>query len=308
MFVVRYKKIFFGLTLLITIAAIAAMVTFGFNVGIDFKGGSLLEVSYPKAAENTTLRPNVDAVKTRIDALNLGNYSVRPSSDDRFVVRTKNLSLEEKNKLVQALTVGSSVPKEEQFTTIGPIAGKELRNKAFVAIVVAILGIVLFVTFAFRKVSEPVASWKYGVATIVALVHDVIVPAGFFVAWTHWFGGEIDLLFVTALLAILGYSVHDTIVVFDRVRENLRINRDRRLREDFETTVGKSISQTFGRSINTSLTIFLVLVALYFIGGESTRDFALVLLVGVIAGTYSSIFLANPLLVWFARLGKKNTQ
>lgn len=301
MFVVRYKNIFFGITLILTIAAIAAMAVFGFTVGIDFKGGSLLEVAY-----NTQVapRPALEVVKQNIDTLNIGAYSVRPSGDNEYVVRTRTLSLPEKTGVLKALTVGKAVPQETQFTTIGPVAGKELRNKAFVGIAVAILGIVLFVTFAFRKVSQPVASWKYGVATIIALVHDVLIPTGFFVAWSHWFGGEIDLLFVTALLAILGYSVHDTIVVFDRVRENLRVNNERRLREDFETTVGKSVSQTFGRSINTSLTIFLVLAALYILGGESTRDFALVLLVGVIAGTYSSIFLANPLLVLFARFGK----
>jgi preprotein translocase SecF subunit len=139
-------------------------------------------------------------------------------------------------------------------------------------------------------------------------VHDVIVPTGVFILFTHFHGGEIDLLFVTAILAILGYSVHDTIVVFDRVRENLRINHDTRTNEDFETTVGKSVSQTFGRSINTSLTIFLVLVALYFIGGETTRNFAFVLLVGVIVGTYSSIFLASPLLVTLGKMKGKGGQ
>lgn len=301
MFVVRYKNIFFGFTLILTIAAIAAMVVYGFNIGIDFKGGSLLEVKYNS---QIAPRPSLEVVQRNIGALNIGTYSVRPSGDNEYVVRTRTLSIPEKATVLKALTVEKAVPQETQFTTIGPVAGKELRNKAFVGIAVAILGIVLFVTFAFRKVSQPVASWKYGVATIIALVHDVLVPTGFFVAWSHWFGGEIDLLFVTALLAILGYSVHDTIVVFDRVRENLRVNSERRIREDFDTTVGKSVSQTFGRSINTSLTIFLVLAALYVLGGESTRDFALVLLVGVIAGTYSSIFLANPLLVLFAKFGK----
>ena len=163
----------------------------------------------------------------------------------------------------------------------------------------------LFITFAFRKVSYPVASWKYGLSTIVALAHDVIIPTGVFIVWTHFHGGEIDLLFVTALLAILGYSVHDTIVVFDRVRENLRLGGNAKSKETFEQTVGASVTQTFGRSINTSLTIFLALVALYFIGGASTRDFAFVLLVGVITGTYSSIFVASPLLVTLEKLQSK---
>jgi preprotein translocase subunit SecF len=167
---------------------------------------------------------------------------------------------------------------------------------------VVIICIVLFITFAFRKVSEPVASWKYGLATVVALAHDVVIPTGIFIVWSHFKGGEIDLLFVTALLAILGYSVHDTIVVFDRVRENLRTSHGK---ISFIDTVGQSLTQTFGRSINTSLTIFLALIALYFFGGEATKNFAFVLLVGVVAGTYSSIFVASPLLVTLNNFQKK---
>jgi preprotein translocase subunit SecF len=164
--------------------------------------------------------------------------------------------------------------------------------------------IVLFVTFAFRKVSKPVSSWKYGFATIIALFHDVIIPTGVFVFLGHFKGIEIDLLFVTGLLAILGYSVHDTIVVFDRVRENLKVNRDTGIKEEFDITVGKSVHQTFGRSINTSLTIFITLLALYLVGSGATKDFALLLIVGIIVGTYSSIFVASPLLVTFQKLQK----
>ncbi len=306
MFVARYRKIFFVISTLLTLGAIVAMIVFGFNFGIDFKGGSLLEVSYAQNADGSGTRPALENVQKKIDTLGFGGYSVRPSGDNSFIARTKEINPEEKKKLLIALSAdGKTFPKEERFNSIGPVVGNELKNKAFVAIAVVIIAIVLFVTFAFRKVSEPVSSWKYGFVTILALVHDVIVPTGVFILFAHYHGGEIDLLFVTAILAILGYSVHDTIVVFDRVRENLRLNRENRSKEDFETTVGKSVSQTFGRSINTSLTIFLVLVALYFIGGETTRNFAFVLLVGVIAGTYSSIFIASPLLITLEKFGKK---
>jgi preprotein translocase subunit SecF len=302
MFVVQYRKTFFALSALLTIAAIVVMFMYGFNFGIDFKGGSILEVSYAQNAE----RPAIEAVKHNIDALNIGGYLVQPSGSDRYVVKTREIDQAEKGKLLAALSAdGTTLPKEERFNTIGPVVGNELKNKALIAIVIVILCIVLFITFAFRKVSKPVSSWKYGFVTILALVHDVIVPTGVFILFTHFYAGEIDLLFVAAILAILGYSVHDTIVVFDRVRENLRINRDARITEDFETTVGKSVSQTFGRSINTSLTIFLVLLALYFVGGETTRNFSLVLLVGVIVGTYSSIFLASPLLVTLGTMKEK---
>lgn len=298
MFVIKYRKIFFTITILLTAFSIFALFYYGLNFGIDFKGGSILEVSYANS------RPATEVVKANLDKLDLGEYSIRPSGDLSFILRTKAILPDKKNAVETALTIGNSIPKEDRFNTIGPVVGKELQNKAFVAIGAVILCIVLFVTFAFRKVSEPVPSWKYGMATIIALAHDVLVPAGIFVVFAQFHGGEIDILFVTALLAILGYSVHDTIVVFDRVRENLKINREVRNREDFETTVGRSVAQTFGRSINTSLTIFLVLVALYFIGGESTRNFAFVLVVGVIAGTYSSIFLASPLLVTLEKLKK----
>lgn len=305
MFVIKYKKIFFSITILLTILSVLSFFVFGLNFGIDFAGGSVLEVSYKNIGEVDNVRPAQESVKASLDELGLGEYSVRPSGDEKFIIQTKSIGPEEKNKIIKALSINSSVPQEERFNSIGPVVGQELRNKSYVAISVAILAIVLFVTFAFRKVSKPVASWKYGLATIIALVHDVLIPAGVFVVFSHWYGGDIDLLFVTALLAILGYSVHDTIVVFDRVRENLREAHENRSKEDFETTVGQSITQTMGRSINTSLTIFLVLVALYYLGGEATRNFTFVLMVGIIAGTYSSIFLASPLLVLFEKIQKK---
>ena len=222
-------------------------------------------------------------------------------------MKTRELTVAEKTNIVSVLSKDPANPAVEQRSnTIGPTVGAELKNKAFLAIGLVVFFIVLFITFAFRKVSYPVASWKYGLATIIALAHDVLIPTGVFVVWMHFRGGEIDLLFVSAILAILGYSVHDTIVVFDRVREHLRVNQSSKTKETFAETVGKSVTETFGRSINTSFTIFLALVALYFIGGASTKDFAFVLLVGIIAGTYSSIFIASPLLVTLEGLQKKN--
>ena len=168
-----------------------------------------------------------------------------------------------------------------------------------------LLCILLFIAFAFRKVSQPVSSWVYGLIALVTLLHDVIVPVGFFAALGHFFGAEVDTLFVTAILTILGFSIHDTIVVFDRVRENLAINKERNRKEPFEDTAGRALNQTFVRSVNTSLTVLLTLLILYFLGPASTEIFALTLLVGIIAGTYSSIFLATPLLVWVEKRRSK---
>lgn len=301
MFIVNNRKFFFTLSAALVIGSIVAMFVFGLKLGIDFRGGSLLEVSY------ATSRPALDTVKPSLDKLALGNYVLAPAGDLNYTLKTRDLTPTEKTEVISALSpmdgVSINQAKEERFNSVGPVVGSQLKTKALIAILVVILCIVLFITFAFRKVSFPVASWKYGLATIVALAHDVVIPTGVFVTWIHFHGGEIDLLFVTAILAILGYSVHDTIVVFDRVRENLRETHGKG-KETFIETVGKSVTQTFGRSINTSLTIFLSLVALYFIGGESTKDFAFVLLVGVIAGTYSSIFVASPLLVTLEKLQK----
>jgi preprotein translocase subunit SecF len=292
MFVVTYRKLFYVLSVVLLLISFGAMYKFGFNFGIDFKGGAITEVSYPNG------RPEQEVLRTEVDKLALGNYILQPVGENLYSIRTRELTQAEQATLQQALSLnGQTEMKVEQFNSIGPSVGNELRRKAYIAIGIVMLCIVLFITFAFRKVSEPVASWKYGLATIVALLHDIVIPTGLFIIFIHYNGGEIDTLFVSALLAILGFSVHDTIVVFDRVRENLRINREERNRESFDITVGKSLNQTFGRSINTSVTIFLVLLALYVIGGETTRDFALVLIIGIIAGTYSSIFVASPLLV-----------
>jgi preprotein translocase subunit SecF len=300
MFVVRFRTLFYILSALLLAISIWAMTNYGFNFGIDFKGGAITEVSYPAG------RPTQEAVKSEVDKLTLGGYILQPTGEQNFVIRTRELTQTEKASLNNALSLnGANNFTEIRFNSIGPSIGNELRQKAYLAIGIVILCIVLFITFAFRKVSEPVASWKYGLATVVALVHDVIIPTGLFIIYIHYFGGEIDTLFVSALLAILGFSVHDTIVVFDRVRENLRENREHRRKENFTDTVGHSLSQTFGRSINTSLTIFLVLLALYLFGGESTRNFAFVLIIGIIAGTYSSIFVASPLLVTLHNLQSK---
>ena len=189
----------------------------------------------------------------------------------------------------------------KRLNSIGPILGKEAAIKSIISILIVIFCIIIFITFAFRKVSEPVSSWKYGFIAIIALLHDVMIPTGVFAVLGHYFGYEVDTLFVTALLVVLGFSIHDTIVVFDRVRENLNLARGYREKKEFDKMVGESISQTFTRSINTSLTTILALVALYIFGAESTRHFSLALIIGITVGTYSSIFIGSPLLVTFEK-------
>ncbi|MCR4279227.1 MAG: protein translocase subunit SecF [Candidatus Zambryskibacteria bacterium] len=299
MFFIRHRKIWFAFSTLLILVSFYAMFVYGFNLSIDFRGGTITEVRYDGE------RPNKDSLESAIGTLGLGGFSVRPSGEDSYVIRTKDLTEADRANLGTALSLSSSTYTIERQNTIGPTAGAELRSKAVKAIAVVVLMIVLFITFAFRKVSKPVGAWKYALVTIVALAHDVIIPTGIFVWLGYLAGFEIDLLFVSGLLAILGYSVHDTIVVFDRVRENLSINMEKNVKEEFETTVGKSVTQTLARSINTSLTTFILLLALYFFGPAATKQFSLLLGIGIIVGAYSSIFVASPLLVTLYKLQKK---
>jgi preprotein translocase subunit SecF len=219
-------------------------------------------------------------------------------------MKMRELSQEEKNGVIRALTSAGANPViVEKFNSIGPVVGNELRSKAYVAIAVVLFCIILFILFAFRKVRNPL---NYGIATIIALAHDVIIPTGIYVLWSQYTGAEIDLLFVSALLAILGYSVHDTIVVFDRVRENVLKNSGVKNGPSFEESVGVSVKETMARSINTSLTTAIMLLALYFIGGTATQNFAFILLTGIVVGTYSSIFIGSPLLVTLEKIRKTN--
>jgi len=290
MFIVKYRKIFFTISIITIALSFFAMATKGFNAGIDFKGGSLIEVSYDA-------RPTVETLTTALNNAGFEGSRIQMAGDSDVTVKTRALSETDRQKLTSTLAVKGTKMTEKQFSSIGPTIGAELRSKAWYAIILVMLGIVLFIAYAFRHVSEPISSWKYGMITTATLLHDIIVPAGVFL----WMGKEIDTLFVVALLSIMGISVHDTIVVFDRVRENLKL----RISNDFATTVGTSLRQTFTRSINTSLTVMLVLATLYFFGPASTKDFSLLLWMGIFVGTYSSVFVASPLLVVLERYSAK---
>lgn len=291
MFIILYRNIFFALTGLLILASLVAPFIFGLNIGTDFTGGALIEVRYDGG------RPATESVQAALTDAGLESVTVRGAGDDAYIIRAAPLSPEARTALPQALAGGTI----EKLTDIGPTVGKELRTKALLALVFVITGIVLYVAFVFRKVSKPISSWIYGLITIVTLLHDVIIPVGAFALFGYLWGAQVDILFVTALLTILGFSVHDTIVVFDRVRENLRDNQERNHKEPFENVVGRSIDQTFVRSINTSLSTLIALLALFFLGPESTQDFALTLVIGIVAGAYSSIAVATPLLVAVAK-------
>ncbi|TSC52816.1 MAG: hypothetical protein LiPW39_541, partial [Parcubacteria group bacterium LiPW_39] len=284
--VVGKRKIFYILSLALIGAGIFSIIFWGLHFGIDFRGGSLIEVDF------LNNRPEISAVKSKIAALDFGEAAVQPVADSGVIIRMKDLDEAAHQKVLQSLNTLSPI-EEKRFDSVGPVIGEELKQRAYLAITTVLILIVIYIALAFRKVSRPVASWKYGVAAVIALFHDIFIPTGIFSILGHYFGVEIDLLFVTGLLTILGFSVHDTIVVFDRIRENLH----KGVGNGFEETVNISINQTVTRSINTSLTVFLTLLAIYIFGGASTKYFALLLMIGIFFGTYSSIFMASSLLV-----------
>lgn len=302
MFVVRYRNIFFALTGIIIAISLGLFAAFGLVIGTDFTGGSLIEAQY------TGERPSQEALTQSLTDSGLEGFSVRGAGEDAYIIRSESLTNETREALTGALSVGGTYTANiERLTDIGPTVGAELRTKALLALTLVILGIVFYVAFAFRKVAEPISSWAYGFITIATLLHDVIVPVGAFALFGYLWGAPVDVLFVTAILTILGFSVHDTIVVFDRVRENLRINQEAHHKEDFELVVGRSIEQTFVRSINTSVTVLISLGALFFLGPTATQDFALTLIVGIVAGAYSSVVFATPLLVTWERWKTKRS-
>jgi preprotein translocase subunit SecF len=291
MFIVKYKKIFIGVSAALVVLSFVSMVVFGFNIGIDFKGGALAEVVYKDA------RPLQSDLSKPLEDLNFGAVLLQPTGELGYIVKTRDLNDAEHTALLKTLSQNEkSTLTELSFNSIGPTVGQELTRKAILAIVLTSFAIVCFIAFAFRKVSKPVSSWKYGFIAIVSLLHDVVIPVGIFVVLSHYYGAELDTLFVVAVLTILGLSVSDTIVIFDRIRENIR-SQISNSKMNFSEIVGKSLEQSYVRSICTSLTVILVLLALVFFGPVSTKYFALMLTAGMFFGTYSSIFLASPLLV-----------
>lgn len=284
-------KIMFFFSIGVMLIALTAAVYFGLNFGTDFKGGSLLEVEF-----NT--RPEVKALQEFLNQRNLGETNLSPLGERGVIFRMREINEQVHQQLLAGLTTDFGDLQEKRFSSIGAVIGKELREKSVVAISVVLIAIIIYIAFVFRKMSQVLSSWSMGLAAIAALAHDVIIPIGVFAVLGHYQGIEITAIFVAAILTVLGYSVSDTVVVFDRIRENvLRFGS----REKFAVIVHQSIMQTLTRSLNTTVTTLLSLIAIYFFGGESLKYFALALILGIFLGAYSSIFVASPILVWWSR-------
>lgn len=299
--IIQKRNLWLGISTAMFVAAVIAIYVWGFKLGIDFTGGSLQELRFNVA------RPTVTEVEdvlnsTKVGAL--GSLIVQPVGETDMILRFQDSSDEKHRQVLKSINElaltkvkkGDKAPnllvEETRFDMVGPSIGQDLRQKATSSTIWVLLAIILYITYSFRHVSKPIASWKYGLSAIIALAHDAVITLGVFAWLGHTYGTEINTPFVAAILTVIGYSVHDTIVVFDRTRENLPKSH-----EDFEGTINNSLNQTLGRSISTSFTVLLTLSAVLFFGGESIRSFVLALTIGIAVGTYSSIFVASPLLV-----------
>jgi len=285
----KYSKIYYTISGLLIIASIVSLAMFGLRFGIEFVGGSNMEIDFQNH------RPANEVIQNALKGFNLGQVTIQPTGSTGAILQFKGVDEATHQQVLAGLN--KLVPTtEKSFQYIGPSIGQELRNKTELAIFLALVAITLYISFAFRKVSKPVSSWKYGVTSLIALFHDVLIPIGIFSVLGKLYNVEITVPIVAALLTILGFSVHDTIVIFDRIRENIL----RRGMGQFEDTVNWSLTQTLGRSISTVVTVEFVLISLYFFGGETLKYFALALIIGITSGAYSSIFIASPLLVsWY---------
>jgi len=286
--IIGKRKIYYLISLLFIVPGILSILVFGLKLSPDFTGGSRMTILF----ENEVGKEQINFLNSTLENQKLKVISIEPSNN-LAIVRIPPVDEKQNEEIVNKINEKYEKATQEEFSTIGPVIGRETTNNAIKAVVFAALLVVIYVSFVFRKVPKPASSVRFGVSTVIALAHDVLVVFGVFAILGYFLSVELDALFVTALLTVIGFSVHDTIVVFDRIRENLNTNVD----DSFEKIVNDSILQTITRSLNTSVTVLFVLIALLVFGGESIRWFVVALAVGIVSGTYSSIFTASPVLV-----------
>lgn len=304
----KHRKIYFAFSGILIIASIIALLVFGLKPGIDFTGGSILEIEY--AGE----RISNEEVLEKLKEFNLGNIYIQQTGEKGIIIRMKDIDEEMHQQILAVLTqetvldeetgtlnINMGLAQEIRFESVGPVIGQELKDKTKIVVVVALLSMIIYIAWAFRRVQRPLRSWQYGIASVLALFHDILIPLGIFAILGRFYGIEISIPVITALLAVLGYSINNTVVVFDRIRENLLTRGD-----TFQETIDISLNQTLARQINTSLTTLFVAGAIFFLGGETLKYFALALILGICAGTYSSIFLAGPILVTWLKIRHKD--
>jgi len=295
MSLLKPAKFFLGLSTALVITSVILFIVPGPKLSIDFTGGTLMELRIP---EDTT-KDHISEVIAQFESdPALGNVAITTTKDSSVLLRMRDISNEEHLALLKYFQSEIGQVKEMQFTTIGPTVGESLKERSIWALTIASIAIVLYIAFVFRKIPRKLSPWRFGIVAVITLLHDVLITVGIFVIISHTTSFEFDTLFITALLTILGYSVNDTIVIFDRIRDNLG---DQGRKEDFASVADRSLSDSVTRSINTSASTLIMLCSLFILGSESVRWFVLALIVGTVIGTYSSLFLATPLLVYWKK-------
>ena len=292
----KFRKLFYVLSAILVGISLFSIISFGLNLAIDFTGGSVLTISFVSST------PNIDEMRVTLEDLEIGEFTLQTIGENSITLKTKAIDEATHQEVLTAIgTLGEIEEGSEGFESIGPVIGNELKQKTVVVLIVALLAILLYIAMSFRKVSKPVRSWVYGATSIIALFHDVLITLGILILLGRFYRVELTIPIVTAFLTIFGYSINDSVVVFDRLRENLGKSRG----EDFDKVVDKSLNQSLTRSVNTSFTTMLALLAIFFFGGASLRYFSLALLIGIGLGTYSSLFLATPLLASYLRFKER---
>ena len=292
--IIERWKIWFIISALIIVPGVYGLFAWGLNLGIDFSGGTLIEMQFPN-----NQKVELQQVKDVFDSQDVKNSQVSMTSGNSFLARTHMIDNDKFKSIKDEFAKKIGETKDLRYESVGPTISKDLTRKAVTALILASLMIVLYIAWAFRSVPKPLSSWKFGMAAVLALVHDLLTVIGIFAILGHFKGVEVDNLFITALLTILGFSVHDTIVVFDRIRENLKTTSG-----DLTYIANKSITETFSRSMNTSATVLFTLVALLLFGGTSIFWFVFALVIGIFIGTYSSIFIASVIVVLWHKKAK----
>lgn len=295
---VKYRKICFIFSGILIVGSLVCLIIFGLKLGIDFTGGSILELEFK------TVRPANQEIGESLKEFNLGEISIQPANEKGLILRMKDISEDVHQQIIQKLKAKGEL-EEKRFESIGPVIGQELKEKTKILTVISLLSIVFYIAIAFRKVQKPLSSWQYGIASLLMLSHDILIPLGVFALLGKFYQVQLTIPIICALLTIVGYAINNVVVVYDRLRENLLRGVFRDFVLGFEEAANKSINQTLTRQLNTSLTTLFPLIAIFFLGGETLKYFALTLILGIIAGTYSSIFLATPILVSWLKWRRK---
>jgi preprotein translocase subunit SecF len=293
----KFRKLFYIIALILVAGSIYSLATFKLNLGIDFTGGSVLETSFKGE------RPSINNIRENLNDLSFEELSIQPIGDNGVLLKIKETEDSDnlRNDVLNKLNEVGEIDKDSfEFRSIGPVIGNELKEKTKSVVILSLLAILIYIAWSFRKLTHPLASWQYGIAALFPLIFDTLIILGAFALFGKLYGVQVTIPVITALLAVLGYSINDTVVVFDRMRENVLKGKGK-----YEEIIDHSVNETLGRSVSTSITTLIVVVAIFFLGGTTLKYFALTLIIGIISGTLSSLFLAPNFLVTWLKIRKR---